>query len=196
MIVLSMLVRLPSNDMAQHPLHQPVTQMVVLLSGVGLFLLAFFTHIVIWRIRPPQRQLGALLLVFFAFGAGAVLLLLSPLGVEIRSGYPSMRIAMVFLLFGSFSSVYFILFSAVEGKSPSLMMIDQIYRRGQRGIGRDELLTELAGYSFAQARINDMLRDGLAVMDGDKLKATKRGRGLVRLILTYRQLLGRREAGG
>jgi len=191
-----MLFRPPGNEVAQHPLHQPVAQMVVLLSGVGLFLLALFIHIMIWRIRPPQRQLGALVLVFFGLGLGAVLLLFSPWGAGIRSGFASLWITLVFLVFGSLSSVYFILFSAVEGKSPSLTMIDQIYWRGQQGIGRDELLTELAGYSFTQARINDMLRDGLAVMDGDKLRATKRGRALVRLILTYRQLLGRREAGG
>ena len=35
-----------------------------LLTAVGLFLAAFAAHLVVWRIRIPRRQTGALVLIF------------------------------------------------------------------------------------------------------------------------------------
>jgi len=169
--------------------------MPVFLVGAGLFIIAFVIHVVVWKVRRPHHQAASLVLLFLFVGLagfGGIWLLKASGG----SALSILRAALAILLYLSCCMFYFLLFSAVDSDSPTLTLIGIIRKRGLLGISREQLSQEMAKYSFVRPRLTQMINDGFLVQVGDRLHAGRRGRILATLVLSYRRLLGDREAGG
>jgi len=169
--------------------------MPVFLVGAGLFALAFAVHAVVWNVRRPRKQALALLVIFLLVGlaGSAAAWLVHGSG---GGALPPLRFALAILLYLSSCTFYLLLFSAIDSDSPTLTMIGIIRKSGSRGISRDELAQEMAKHSFVRPRLKQMIHDGFLVQVGDRLHPGRRGRMLAGLVLSYRRLLGEREAGG
>jgi hypothetical protein len=163
--------------------------MNALLFGTGLAALAFFIHVVLWRVRVPRGEWRALVLVFtviavLAFSA----VLISPRVA--RFGMSTPRLILAGLLFGGFGIVYLILFSALESDSPTLTMLQLVWQQRRSGITEGELADRSAERAYAQMRLQQMLRDGLAEQVGSRILATRRGRRVTLIVLAYCRILG------
>jgi hypothetical protein len=170
--------------------------MIVFATGIGLFLTAFALHVVLWRISVPKRQgrmLAVIFLVVLIAGAG---LLSSPAATSIDTEFSLLRRLLTILLYCSVCTVYFVLFTAIEADSPTLTMIALIINRRAQGIGREELLRNIDFDSFTRLRLDQLLRDDMVLLDGERLLPTRKGRIVVDIIVTYRYLLGRTPIGG
>jgi len=170
--------------------------MIVFASGIALFLMAFAVHVLLWRIHVPKRQGRMLAVIFLVVLIVGVGLLLSPAAASIGPDFSLLRRILTILLYCSFCTVYLILFTAIEADSPTLTMIALIFDRRAQGIGREELLRSIDFNSFSRLRLDQLLRDDMVLLDGERLRPTRKGRIVVDIILTYRYLLGRTPMGG
>jgi hypothetical protein len=167
--------------------------MSVFLAGAGLFAIAFLIHVFVWNVHRPQHQAVALLLIFLFVGLAG----LASVWLLIGTGaLPLLRTALAILLYLSSCMFYFLLFSAIASDSPTLTLIGVIRKRGSHGISLERLSEEMTKYSFVYPRLMQMIHDGFLVQVGDRLHPGQRGRILASLVLSYRRLLGKREAGG
>jgi hypothetical protein len=172
--------------------------MNVFVSSVVLFTFAFAVHFVIWKFRVPQYQTKTLLQIFL----GTFLIALPTLAAVIPDRHNSLllphnipQIFHILLLFCSLLMAYIITYSALEVNSPSLVITKLIAEAGPEGLERNSLYTKLNDEILVLPRIRDLIRDNLAVMDGDKIKLTSRGKRFIRIFVLYRSLLNA-EPGG
>jgi hypothetical protein len=168
--------------------------MSVLLSASGLFAVTLVVHLVWWRLRVPRQQSAALVGLFLAMAAVGFSMIGA--GALVGSGLPLPRLLLAIMLFGSFGVVYLILFTALEADSPTLTLLGLIAARGSQGIHRDELIRAMERHSYVQARIDQMVADGMAVETATGLRLAAQGLWLSSLVLFYRRLLGRKHVGG
>jgi len=168
--------------------------MAVVLSAAGLFVLALAIHLVWWRIKVPRQQLASLIGLILATAAVGftVLSLVGPL----RDALPLPLLLLAVMLFGSFGVAYLILFTAVEADSPTLTILGLISASGSRGIHRDELMAAMERHSYVQIRVDQMIADGMAIETPTGLRLGTQGLWLSSLVLLYRRLLVRTNAGG
>lgn len=167
--------------------------MTVLIIGLALFFSAFSFHLLIWRIRIPNRQTKTLLFIFFGILAlWLISSLLSPvifsqLGLPVPANpYEYFHIALFFI---SLTLAYMITYSAIEVDSPSLVMVKIIADAGPEGLLKskfEELMTEDI---LVKPRIRDLLRDKMVKLDGEVFSITPKGTNFVRIFIFYRKLL-------
>lgn len=169
--------------------------MVVFLTGAVLFVIAFVIHVIAWNICVPRHQATVLLLIFLTIG------IVGALGVSIFGGSEDLslsplRFALAVLLYLSACTTYLLLFSAIEAETVTFTLIRLIRRNGSRGISYEQLVQEMANHSFVRPRLQQMIDNGILVQVHDRLFVGPRGRLLAGLVLYYRKLLGKRQAGG
>lgn len=122
--------------------------------------------------------------------AMSIVLLGSPAGPSYFAVPSPTYGALSAILYSALAGTYFILFSAIETDSPTLSLLQVVYQHRAHGIGREELLAAIAKRSYIQARIDQMLSDGMATRVGERLMPAKSGRNLLALVMSYRRLLG------
>ncbi len=161
----------------------------------GLFLAAFLLHWIIWRIRIPQRQTAALLVILLGalpVGLAAVLLLpalqfLAPLGFWEVMHVAEFHVAL--------SLAYIVAYSALEGRSPSMALL--VYVADSRGQGRTraELEALLRSQRPVESRLEAMLRDDMVSESGGVYRLTAKGWAWARSLGAAREFL-KMEKGG
>jgi len=165
--------------------------MVVLISGLALFFLAYFIHATVWRIRPPRHEWRTLIFIFS--GVAAVALAVVPYASETqRLGLTLPRLALTLLLFGGLSIVYLILFSALQADSPTLTMIRIIRHHRTDGVTTAELISNFASRSYPRERLDRMIEDGLVQSVDGRLRIAPQGKRIASVVLSYRELLRQR----
>jgi hypothetical protein len=170
-----------------------------LLYGVVVLSLAFIIHLLIWRIRPPKHQTAALVRIFF----GTYLLSLPVLYGLSRAGCSTVVCvprtvfdsARTSLFFASFALAYIITYSALEADSPSLAIVRIVSEAGPKGLNSDALSSTFSDEVLVKPRVQDLLRDGMVAMRGDRFFLTRRGRWFVRIFILYRSLLNAQRGG-
>lgn len=178
--------------------------MRVLATGALLVLCSFLLHLLLWRLRTPRRQTRALLLIFVALPAAA--LLLAGLAAAARpAAFPVAGLlfppglvagAHTALFCLSLALAYITTVGEIEVDSPSLALALAIGRAGARGIGRGELDAIFTDAVLVDPRLRDLVRDGMAVHEGGRYRVTAKGRRIARLFDFYRRLLRLTDRGG
>ena len=168
--------------------------MVVLISGLALFFLAYSIHVTVWRVRPPRHEWRTLIFVFSGFAAVALAVVLCGSETQ-RLGLTLPRLALTLLLFGGLSIVYLILFSALQADSPTLTMIRLIRHRRSDGITTAELSANFTSRSYPRERLDRMIEDGLVQSVDGRLRIAPHGKRFASVVLSYRELLWQQSAG-
>lgn len=166
--------------------------MVVLLS-------AFLIHLIVWRIRIPTHQTSALLQIFF----GTYFLSIPVLWILNRTGYSTFlcfpqtvfNYAHTLFLFTSCTLAYVITYSAIEADSPSLVIVKLISEAGAAGLDGEALYSRLSDDVLVKPRVHDLLRDTMAVLEGDRVCLTSKGRWFVTIFIFYRALIHAQRGG-
>jgi hypothetical protein len=139
--------------------------MRLFLAGLVLLLLAFFVHIIAWRVCPPRRSIRALLCIFAATPLVAVPIYFA---IEPSPAFTDASDAVRILLFYvSCSLVYLVLYSAIESKSPSLAIVSYVASCGSAGCAEADLADHIVDEQGISTRIAAMkAAQMIAVSDG------------------------------
>jgi hypothetical protein len=128
--------------------------MRLFVGGLLLLLLAFFVHIVAWRLRLPRRSIRALLCIF-----AATPLVVVPIyfAVEPSPAFTDASdVFRILLFYGSCSLVYVVLYSAIESKSPTLAIVSYVASRGSAGCAEADFADRVVDDEGISTRIAAM----------------------------------------
>jgi len=168
--------------------------MGVLFWGVVIFLAALSVHLILWRIRLPKAQTRTLLGVFgFTLLIGICALYLYPGKLFMLNNLADYLHLVIFYV--SIMLAYIVTYSAIEVDSPSLVIVTMISQAGKEGLIQDRLAEMLNDDLLVKPRVRDLLRDGLAVLDADKYKLTRKGLIVAGVFDFYRGLLNTKKGG-
>ena len=148
--------------------------MRLFLAGLLLLLLAFFVHIVAWRLRPPRRSIRALLCIF-----AATPLVVVPIyfAVEPSPAFIDASGAVRILLFYvSCALVYVVLYSAIESKSPSLAIVSYVASCGSAGCAEADFAGHVVDDEGVSTRIAAMQAAQMIVVGDGQCTLTPAGR--------------------
>lgn len=163
--------------------------------GIVLLVAAFGMHVLLWRACLPSKHTNTLLFIFFSVLAAGIFVIrvfgVLPLGAE-GSVFDYLRLVLFYV---SVALAYIISYSALEADSPSLLMTLEINAAGAQGLEKSKLLHTLTDAVLIRPRLNDLVRDGLAVSEQGKYRLTAKGRSFVRIFIFFRTLLGAPKGG-
>jgi hypothetical protein len=171
--------------------------MTVLVAGLGLFLLVWLAHVVVWKIRMPAAGRRTLFLLFF----GALVLALCWLALPGRSALRFAALApsgvgeLLFfaVLYGSLSLAYLALYVALEGDSPSLAITRLIDLSEPLGLTPEELKKSVGLDRHVRSRLELLVTDGMARVERGSYRITPKGRRLLGYYAVYDRLAGTHE---
>jgi hypothetical protein len=148
--------------------------MRLFLAGLVLLLLAFFMHIIMWRVRPPRRSIRALLCIFAATPLVTIPIysLIAPLAAFADAS----EAVRTLLFYVSCSLVYVVLYSAIESRSPSLAIVSYVASCGSAGCAEADLADHITDDEGISARIAAMKATQMIVVSDEQCTLTPAGR--------------------
>ena len=174
--------------------------MITLFWSSALFVLAFFIHLVLWKVRLPKRQTKAILQIFFATLFVGIFILWNlpndPIVWKIPPPVHLREYIHISLFFISLTLAYVISYSALEADSPSLVIVAYIANAGSNGLDKkcfDELMNDNI---LIKPRIRDLLLNNMVERDGEKYVLTAKGILFVRIFIIYRKIMNVPHKGG
>jgi len=174
--------------------------MIVLAWGTFLLLAAFIFHLIVWRIRLPQKHTRTLAIIFYGTFLAWCLLVWgwSTIGVAWEPYFPSRLSEYVHILlyYCAVTFVYIGVYTLFEVDSPSLLIIDRISEAETEGLAQDKLYDSLGDNILVVPRINDLVRDEMAVLENGKYKITSKGTIMVQTLLFHRKIMKADHKGG
>jgi hypothetical protein len=165
-----------------------------------LFAVAFVLHLILWRISLPERQTKALVNIFY--GTFLIWCLVSwgflRWDSEWAQYFPFYlsEYAHIFLYYCTTVFVYIGGYSLLEADSPSLLIIDRIHTAGPEGMDKDSLYASLGDDVLVVPRVNDLLRDEMAVLENGRYKITPKGTFMICILLLHRRIMKAEHKGG
>ena len=136
--------------------------MKIFLTSVGLFLVAFVVHVIIWRLKLPRGHIKALLLIF-----GTIFCVWMVAIIFFRP-WRIAEILHVILFYWSMSLCYIITYTAIEADSPTLSLIRFLAGARTEGRSKDAVAQFIALRPFVRARLTALARAGLIREEGSR----------------------------
>lgn len=163
--------------------------MLTLRTTCELFGIAFLLHIVVWKIRLPQRQFLTLLVIF-----GVVFLgWLCVLAARPLPFWDTLHTALFYI---STSLCYVVLYSAFNLDSPTLSLMRFIAETRAEGRSAAEVTAFLARRPFVKGRLGQLLTSAAVREENGRYVMAGKGSPGFRFILGYRKLYGSIPKGG
>lgn len=166
--------------------------MTVLTLGLGLFFIAIAAHIALWRHRPPARSGQTLMLLMTGvIGGGWVFAIAATqawafaaqaLPTDAGAWLQTLVLAL------ALAAAYVMTYPAIEVESPTLVIIEIIAKRRTQGIDAAELHRRLDAEFLVAPRLQELLNEGLAVLENGRYRPTPKGRKLARLFTAWQHL--------
>lgn len=169
--------------------------MVIACFAFALFALAFVLHWVWWRVKLPQRQSAALLLLFtlvLAVGLAASQWGVLPAGWGPRGFWPCLQVAIFHI---AMTLAYIIAYSALEERSPSMTLLVHVADARGAGRTREELYAALSGVTPIESRLIAMTRDQMVTAVEQGYRITPKGRAWAATFGTWRRMIRLRKGG-
>jgi hypothetical protein len=161
----------------------------IFLTSVGLFLVAFVVHLIIWRLKLPRAHIKALLLIFGAIFCAWLL-------VSIVRPWRIAEVLHVTLFYWSMSLCYVITYTAIEADSPTLSLIRFLVEARTEGRSKDAVAQFMVSRPFVRARLGALARAGLIREEGSRYVATGVQPLFFRIVHEFRKLYGPISKGG
>jgi len=160
-------------------------QAEILYHGAGLFLLALATHVILWRLQRPEKQILTFALIFLL--PILVYLLWQRFGSQTRSW---LDLFSVTLLYMSLTVAYIQTYPAVQALSPSLRILLLVGNAMPKGITEGEILGAFDPKQLLEDRIQDLLDARFVQESEGRLEITPRGSLLILPGALLRRILG------
>lgn len=164
-----------------------------------MFVIAFITHLIIWRLRVPIHGTTTLLLIFLpALALGLVVFGLfdhyCPSG-SLSGDFDLSGYVHLIIFFCPVALSYIILYCAIEEDSPTLTMAFCLGKQEDRGGSMDDLRKLYANSKLIDRRLNALLRAGIVSLEGKRYRLTGKHALFFRVILWCRTKILRRGLG-
>lgn len=167
--------------------------MKVAVFACGLYFLAFAGHWLVWRIRIPNRQTASLLVCFLTvLAAGLSVVQVSSRFEDLRGFWRGLHITIFHV---AMTLAYVVVYSALEGQSPSMTVLIYVAGGGENGRTRAEIATVLKDAVTVEGRMAAMGRDNLVVAKNSAYCLTRKGR-VWAIVFSYWRTLSRLPTGG
>lgn len=165
--------------------------MVILMSlavGILSFFIILILHIIIWRIKKPEKEIMFLLLFFIIL---PFLFFIFILLINSFKDFTSNNfIFSVFLLYFSLSCAYIQTYPAARANAPSLQIVYFIYKSGKKGLSEKEIIQNFNLGNLVYERIEDLIKESFVYEEDKKLFLTQRGKIFIGMFEIYRKLYG------
>lgn len=161
--------------------------------GSMLFGMAFGIHVAWWRIARPADDFRALAVSFFVLPA-----ILSAMALAAGIGVTTAREAVAAVLVTiAAGAIYIMYYPAAQAASPSMLLVLEIHRGARRGgTTRAELNAAFDNELLCRQSIANLVHEHFADEAKGKLTVAPRGEFLLRMLNTWRGLLGLRYGSG
>lgn len=163
--------------------------MSVLIWGLILFAVAFFLHLVVWRLYLPRNPIKALVFLFSSVALLGIIFLFS------RKIYSPAQYLHIVVLFFSFFIAYLLTYSAIEADSPSLVIVLRIYKAGKEGLPVNVIKESFKDDLLVEPRLKDLVDARLVDFNGVTYKINNKGVIFILPFMLYRNLLCLRKGG-
>jgi hypothetical protein len=163
--------------------------MFIVIYGVLLFFIAFFIHLLIWRIHLPKNHTKVLLIIFLEVLLVGIFLLFN---LQKFNLFEYLQLCFLFI---SMALAYITTYSGIEVQSPSLKIVLKIAEAGTNGLNRGALYSAFTDNLLVEPRIKDLAKDKMIYLDSNKFKLLAKGVLLARLFIFYRKLLNAGKGG-
>ena len=175
--------------------------MTVLILGFSLFSISLLLHIVIWRFSIPKNQRRRVLLIIFLsiLILGMIIIHFVDIRIglfKINNPLLMVNIIHIVLLYMALTLAYIVTYSGIEVDSPSLVIIHIISENDKEGIPLSQLYNYLNDDILVKPRVDDLIKDDMAIKVDDKYFTTYKGANMARLFNLYRKILNVSESGG
>jgi hypothetical protein len=167
--------------------------MTVLLAGAGLLFLSFCAQLVLWRIFIPDRQIRALLVIFFLVPwvvIGVLQITGTPTVLAMLSAAEGVRLAIFYV---SCTLVYIVLYSAIEEQSPTLAIVSYVAKRPQ--CTDADLVDKFGKGHELSHRIELLARSEFVTQESGRYRLAPAGRRFAKLFDAANRLFSL-ESGG
>ncbi len=169
----------------------------IILYPIALFIIILILHILIWRIRRPQKQIIIIFLIFIIIPIFAILAFFF-LYPKVRINLISIEDLFLMLLFYiALAGVYIQTYPAIQAESPSLFIVNLI-GKNKKPMDKKEILKRIQKDNFINERMLDLEAEGLIKRrksDGN-ITITKKGLILSEIFIFYRKFIGLKEGKG
>ena len=155
----------------------------VLACGIGLFIAALTTHVLLWNLFCIRKEVLWLIIVFMIVPFMILVTLCAAGCLDITMA------TAVGLLHMALAAVYVQTYPALREDIPSMRILMAVHEN-YGGLTRHELVARLARHKLFETKILDLENDSFVrVMDG-RMTFTTAGAALAATFNFYRRLLG------
>jgi hypothetical protein len=154
----------------------------ILFTGLFCFVFALISQVLIWRIRPPKKQM------FWLFG----IFLFLPLFILIvcinrfeLSWLDSLTAALLWL---AMAAAYIQTYPALKEDIPSFRLL--LLLEKQPRMNNEQIIAAMKQYNLFSAKLDELENDSLLVEKNGKLELSLAGKKLADFFYYYRKILG------
>ena len=167
--------------------------MAALSSGIFLFSVGFMTHLFFWKVHVPEKQIRALLSIFFSvFLVGiSVFVGFSENNRIVAAIAPDKFYEYISLstLFFSLLGVYLFLYLGLVDEGPSVTFVLSIADAGEKGIDKKTLQRLITPEKFFKSRMESLVENKFIYKAGEKYVVLSKGFKLLALVNKLRRLM-------
>jgi phosphatidylserine synthase len=166
---------------------------VVLLASATI-MIAMAAHIAWWRIKRPVADIPAIFCVFLILPAPlyGLLALGGAFGVV---PFSPAEAALAFVMHAALACAYVQTYPAVQAQSPTLSILLAV-GAARDGLDGDGIVKALEAQGLVGERTDDLLRNGLLVREGNRIRPSRIGHLIAGGFGAYRRWLGLPRLGG
>lgn len=177
----------------------------IIFLGIGLFLVAFASHIAVWRIVKPSKQMLWLTIVFIVLPIGGWLIFSAVAGPHSEDGAgwtaTPLDTFLILLLNLLLSAAYIMSYPPIQAGCPSLKIILAVNDSRAEGMTAEAIHRIFSEDILVSERLEDMVNDGLIFVKrdiaGDDLVSLKnetiviswKGYLIAQMFALYRRIL-------
>ena len=174
--------------------------MNIFICGTLLFGIAFFLHVIIWKIRIPKNQMKALLLIFFLVFISGMLSISfvqynKLLFFQGEIMYFS-EIIHVTIFFTALTFSYFLVYASFIGESPTLFLVWNIANAGKMGLNKNDLYKLIEDDIFIKPRFEYLIEEKMVNKVEDKYLLSPKGNTFIYIIIIIQKLMKLSKTNG
>ena len=156
---------------------------MMLITGCLFYYSALiFIQILIWNINKPKNEIKCLFIYLILFPLFSFFLLM-----QIGHHLSITESIFYFFFTYSFNGFYFIIFYGIQDNSPSLLLINLIYKKKINDI--KVIYKIFNNYPLIETRVTQLIKDEIVIKKDTKLQLTNRGYKIQKISQFFKKIL-------
>jgi|SaaInlStandDraft_4_1057021.scaffolds.fasta_scaffold17051_2 hypothetical protein len=174
--------------------------MIILVSGLSLFLISFAIHLILWRIKQPTNSVRVIIVIFICipilcltfFNLGYFDNLLNSYSIVLSLA----EILHIHLFYITLSAIYLLVYLGLPEDSPSLFIIISLSNSLKNGLSIDELNELITDDIFLLPRVNFLIDEKLISLSNGKYILNPKGKTFLKTFLIIQKIYNLQNKAG